>query len=226
MTAEQSAMDLAELIRNACEAKGYDLRLRAQAGAGELRLVPIQPTPDMLVAGRNADEDCDMPGQVYRAMIAAFPPAQAGADAVREALEQIKAVCTDNDGDDCGHRLALRFVANVAARALATPPSVPGVEQIARVIQQQTCPDDPFDELDDEGRECHRKVARAVLATPPAVPVEREKIARALYEIQPLDDRLDENGDPIPWDGLASFCKELHYKQADAINTSAAGPKS
>ena len=41
----------------------------------------------------------------------------------REALEQIKAICTDNDGDGCGHRLALRFVANVAARALIEQPA-------------------------------------------------------------------------------------------------------
>ena len=36
-------------------------------------VVPKEPTPEMLVAGRMADEDCDMPGQVYRAMIAAAP---------------------------------------------------------------------------------------------------------------------------------------------------------
>jgi hypothetical protein len=41
---------------------------------------------------------------------------------------------------------------------------VPGVDQIARVIQQHGQPDDPFDELDEEGRESHRKVARAILA--------------------------------------------------------------
>jgi len=64
------------------------------------------------------------------------------------------------------------------------------------------------------------------LTAPSSVPgVEREAIARALYEIQPLDDRLDENGDPIPWDGLASFCKELHYQQAAAAALAQAGAK-
>ena len=64
----------------------------------------------------------------------ASQPSVTGVDAVREALEQIKAVCTDNDGDDCGHRLALRFVANVAARALASPPSVPGVDAVREAL--------------------------------------------------------------------------------------------
>jgi len=45
----------------------------------------------------------------------------------------------------------------------------------------------------------------------------RETIARTLYEIQPVDDRLDPNGDPLSWELLASFCKELHYGQADAV---------
>ena len=75
------------------------------------------------------------------------------ATTARAALEQIKAVCAENDGDDCDHRLALRFVQNVAARALIEqpagvptsafavmadhfgmkrhPPSVPGVERDA-----------------------------------------------------------------------------------------------
>jgi len=46
---------------------------------------------------------------------------------------------------------------------------------------------------------------------------DREMVARKLYEIQPVNDRCDENGDPIPWDALADFCKELHYSQADSI---------
>jgi len=45
----------------------------------------------------------------------------------------------------------------------------------------------------------------------------RESVARTLYEIQPLEDRLGGYGQPISWETLASFCKELHYNQADAI---------
>ena len=49
--------------------KAENDRLRATPAV----VVPNEPTPEMLVAGRMADEDCDMPGQVYRAMIAAAP---------------------------------------------------------------------------------------------------------------------------------------------------------
>jgi hypothetical protein len=78
---------------------------------------------------------------------------------------------------------------------------------------------DTREEVDAAQEYVARLPMRDAFASPPSVSVpgvEREAIARALYEIQPLDDRLDENGDPIPWDGLASFCKELHYQQAAA----------
>ena len=80
------------------------------------------------------------------------------------------------------------------------------------------------EEVDAAQEYVARLPMRDAFASPPSVSVpgvEREAIARALYEIQPLDDRLDENGDPIPWDGLASFCKELHYQQAAAAPTQA-----
>ena len=93
-----------------------------------------------LIVGFNTREEVDA-AQEYVARLPmcdafASPPSVSvpGVDAVREALEQIKAVCTDNDGDDCGHRLALRFVANVAARALASPPSVPGVDAVREAL--------------------------------------------------------------------------------------------
>jgi hypothetical protein len=34
------------------------------------------------------------------------------------ALQQIYAVCSDNAGDECGHKLALAFVRQVAGNAL------------------------------------------------------------------------------------------------------------
>ena len=100
----------------------------------------------------------------------------------------------EQPGEQAGARrlASLKAAIEKGRAALASPPSVPG--------------------------EMFAENAKKSEAAPPAVPVEREKIARALYEIQPLDDRLDENGDPIPWDGLASFCKELHYKQADDLD--------
>lgn len=45
-------------------------------------------------------------------------PADAG---MREALEQIKAVCVDNAGDTVRHDIALKFVGEVAAKALTAP---------------------------------------------------------------------------------------------------------
>lgn len=58
--------------------------------------------------------------------LSALPDATGGREAtsvaqapLQEALEQIRAVCADNDSDDCGHHLALRFVGNVAARVLS-----------------------------------------------------------------------------------------------------------
>lgn len=53
-------------------------------------------------------------------------------------------------------------------------------------------------------------------ANPPATPagLGADEIARALYEMQPVEDRSDENGDPIPWDGLADFCHEVHFEEA------------
>jgi hypothetical protein len=57
-------------------------------------VVPNEPTPEMLVAGRMADEDCDMPGQVYRAMIAAAPSQRAtptvGGEAMRDLVEKLR----------------------------------------------------------------------------------------------------------------------------------------
>ena len=42
-------------------------------------IVPREPMPEMLTAGFLADEGCEMPGRVYRAMIdAAHPPSDVG----------------------------------------------------------------------------------------------------------------------------------------------------
>jgi hypothetical protein len=56
--------------------------------------------------------------QKYKALIAA-PTTSPEPDALREVLKQIATVCADNAGDECDQKLALRFVAKVASRALA-----------------------------------------------------------------------------------------------------------
>ena len=62
-------------------------------------VVPNEPTPEMLVAGRMADEDCDMPGQVYRAMIAAAQREQPLAlDRVRHVTDDRVAAHSDSVG--------------------------------------------------------------------------------------------------------------------------------
>ena len=63
-----------KMLEEQIEAAWQDFKKQNTAlAATPAVVVPNEPTPEMLVAGRMADEDCDMPGQVYRAMIAAAP---------------------------------------------------------------------------------------------------------------------------------------------------------
>jgi hypothetical protein len=62
--------------------------------------------------------------QKYKALIAA-PTTSPEPDALREVLKQIATVCADNAGDECDQKLALRFVAKVASRALARNDRLP-----------------------------------------------------------------------------------------------------
>lgn len=96
-----------QLIRTICGHALCDLQ-HAQAAADAILSLP------------SSSEPAQPPNETYRETVRRVGAAREKRLAeLRDALEQIAAVCADNDGDDCGHRLALRFVANVVARSLA-----------------------------------------------------------------------------------------------------------